>query len=129
MKKMILIAAMAVMAAFTNASGGFDVVGLKNFHNQDWRVGLGVPVFTCPKGAGALDLLVLTDQKPFGDLVRGFKGASASQVYLGAGLNVPVLKYRSFSLAGMVGWSANFTELSHVHDSSFGYGVGLNFKY
>lgn len=86
----------------------------------NWRTGLFLPLFDAKQNQRSFARvggLVLTDTKKF------------EQLYLGAGLSVPIWQTRNLDLALTGGWSAKFPDLTKARDAKWGVGAALTVRF
>jgi len=93
-------------------------------NGNDWRAGLGFPVLSLRNGreeeyptVASIDAWVLSDAKDF------------RRVFLGAGLDVPLLERKHMRVGLVGGWSADFANLEQVRDGRWGVGASLTIRF
>jgi hypothetical protein len=132
--KLIAILAAAVMTFTAAVSQDIRVerptslnvtgVAVRNFDSDTYRGGLAFPVLSFvdydrpdKRAVASINTWLLTDLK------------AGEGLYLGLGLHVPVFQNHNFSLAGTVGWSADFTDFKDVRSGAWGAGLSLNVRF
>lgn len=130
MKKSIVVMALFLGILGTAFADGLSLVGMKNFQNQNWRVGVGVPTYTYKPLQLGLDTLVMTDATPLSEVFRyGANGQSVSNLYVGLGAHKTLINKGNFNLDAMVGYSTDLTSLKHPHNGAWGFGAEFGYRF